>query len=103
MPTNRWNKLHKFTGEKIGTWSHGHGNLNSSFYVKEVTNTNLTVETPKGTQRVVTRADFEWGEEIWDDYINGRIPRTVWQKSVNSTYIISLIHRLDSEAEAAAA
>jgi len=52
---------------------------------------------------MVTRADFEWGEEIWDDYINGRIPRTVWLKSVNSTYIISLIHRLDSEAEAAAA
>jgi hypothetical protein len=84
----------RLTPRRLYSWSAA-GGARSFFEVTRVDADGITVLTSKGT-RCVPRKDFETIFEIWEGYISRRVQRqSVRGLSVNSTYVISVLHWME--------
>lgn len=85
-------------GLQVQHWSKDSGDLDGRFKVEEVLTGRLEISSKqiRGRRRI-RRADFEAVAAEWPAYVAGRtLRRHLRDSSRNSTYIISLLHWLDS-------
>src|ERR1035438_8137112 len=90
-----WRKLDSLVGLDLRTWSREKGELKTQFRVLDRNGDRLRIRTGIGTERSITEHDFQSLSEICLDYRNGVVGRKELQRSVNSSYILGLLHRLD--------
>lgn len=97
MSNAYWQQVQSIkTRAHVAHWSVLKGKLNSSFCVLDVDDHGITVETAPGTERRISRTEFDKVAEIWPEYKERRVPRhRLNESSVNSTYILSLLHFVD--------
>jgi hypothetical protein len=78
---------------QVAHWSARKGNLNQSFTVMKVDRRAIDIETGSSTSRRISQQDFERIEQVFTDYCGHKVPRSkLTDISVNSTYILSLLH-----------
>lgn len=78
---------------KLYAWS-AVGKAHSCFGILSVLGGGITVQTSKGP-RCIPRKDFERIFVLWNDYVAGRVQRqTLRNISVNSTYVLGILHWL---------
>jgi hypothetical protein len=84
----------RLSPRRLYAWSAA-GGARSSFGVTKVGADGIAVLTSKG-MRYIPRKDFESVFEIWEEYVHRRVQRqSVRDLSVNSTYVISVLHWLE--------
>jgi hypothetical protein len=92
-----WQQLQSLPlGTPVVHWSILKGNLNGKFSLVEVTGSTIIVQTGPGTLRRISRSDFDNVARLWPEYKQGAVDRhTLSEVTLNSTYILSLLHLLD--------
>jgi hypothetical protein len=83
-------------GTVVQNWGAARGYTGGTFEVKDVERTAITVfGGDMQMPRRVSKGDFERVYAVWDAYVGGRYPRSkMTDLSQNTTYIVSLLHRL---------
>ena len=83
---------------KMRSWSAA-GRAKGEFEILEVTLDSVTVRTSNGPRKV-PRVSFEEIFRLWADYKTGIMLRNALTEiSFNSTYVISILHWLELQAE----
>jgi hypothetical protein len=97
MTDSVWSQVEALPlGVKVNHWSVLKGNSNGAFQVVEIDRSVALIQTGQGSHRRISRTDFENVAKLWDDYVVRRVTRgQVNEVTFNSTYILSLLHRLN--------
>ncbi len=101
MSSEAWTELQRRNpvGDTIRTWSAAKGLLNGSFKIESLSSSRIEVSSAgmNDPPRPITRGDFEKVLAVWPDYKAGTLSRSrLILESQNSTYIVSLLHWLES-------
>lgn len=95
-----WNQITSKlrAGTDLRNWGAARGYTGGSFRVDDVERTSITVSGgDMQMTRRISRGDFEKVCAVWDDYRAGNLPRTKLSPvSRNTTYILSILHMLDT-------
>jgi hypothetical protein len=98
-------RKHLASGREVGHWSAAKGYLSGSFEAfpgPYVAQECVRIEGRQRThiyQRLIFPNDFRAVLGLWDDYRDGRIPRSrVDAATKHSTYVVSIVHWLEEEA-----
>lgn len=83
-------------GTLVQNWGAARGYSGATFQVEDVERTAVIVAGGNmQTARRVSKGEFEKVHAIWDAYLAGNYPRgKMTGLSLNTTYIISILHRL---------
>jgi len=80
---------------RLSTWSRA-GKAKIVFEIVSVDHSSISVNPSNGQTRKITRSDFESVFDVWDDYKAGKVKRHELSFSVNSSYIITLLHLVEN-------
>ena len=87
-------------GTVINAWSQLKDDLPGEFTFKMLDNdwSQVVIENPS---RNIAKYDFKWVYGFWEEYCRGVLARSkINEGTVNSTYIISILHWLDKHPKA---
>lgn len=102
---DKWTELQRRrpVGRTIRTFSVAKGLLKGSFTVEALSSGRIEVSSKgmKAPPRAISRGDFEKVAGLWSAYKAGTLTRSgLIHESQNTTYIIGLLHWLETEGEA---
>jgi hypothetical protein len=93
-------RAHLSEGVTIDNWTAYSGDVGEPFKIQKIGSDAIVVAAPGAiTPQLVRRKDFEAVYELWDGYVRGRIPRSIFTPLTrHSKYIISLLHWLQNRS-----
>ena len=90
---------HLKIGDVISHWSVAGQFEDKEFVILEISEYGLEIQNSEKASRQVSKKDFEKVFLVWEEYIQGKILRRDLRDipNKNTTYVISLLHKFDSE------
>jgi hypothetical protein len=86
----------KLKGQKLVSWSRSGRAKAVPFAVDDISTSAVEVNGPTFKRRRISSSDFEYIAERWEPYLKGQLRRDELNRSQNTTYILTILHWLDS-------
>jgi hypothetical protein len=96
-----WSKMfarkRELQGQSLASWSRSGRAKGIPFTIDEISTAAIEVsgKTFKSPRRI-SRSDFEYIASKWNSYLDGQLRRDELNRSQNTTYILTILHWLDS-------